>query len=246
MAIHPDGPAPYAPAPAVLGVIDGFRNRGLATPFTVAVLERAGVSSSLAPRTLQALKQLDLIDDDGNPTAALSDLAKAGSEEFVQRLAAVVRGAYEDVFQFTEPRDDPPEKVRDAFRHYKPRGQQERMVTLFLGLCEAAGIIENVPKRKSGPSPTRKAPRAQTPQTVRVGQVVETNTAQPIRAEGGAPTSAPPSGQHPFIRGLLQTLPDVGAAWPSADREKWTAAAMAVFDLMYVLPPDDREGGESH
>src|ERR1700693_349909 len=124
MPIEPDGQAPYAPTGRVITILEGYRNRGLQTPFTLDVLMRAGITEPLAPRTLRSLKALDLIDDDGQPTAAFEQLRKASSEEYKARLAAVIHAAYAEVFQYTDPATDPPEKVRDAFRHYQPVGQQ--------------------------------------------------------------------------------------------------------------------------
>jgi len=246
MAIQTDGPAPYAPPTAVLGVINGYRDRGLATPFTLSVLQRAGVSESLAPRTLQAFKLLDLVDDQGNPTPAFIDLGKAGSAEFPERLAAILRAAYEEVFQFVEPRDDPSEKVRDAFRVYKPRGQQERMVTLFLGLCEVAGLVDARPqkarpqRKASGSNGSQRAPRATASDKA---QREEKPLPRSPVTEDFHPSPPPASGQHPFIRGLIQELPPAGTEWSEAKREKWAKAALAAFHVIYELPPEEREGG---
>lgn len=38
---------------------------------------------------------------------------------------------------------------------------------------------------------------------------------------------------HPFIQGLLQTLPKRGAEWKAADRAKWLQTAANIFDLIY-------------
>ena len=40
-------------------------------------------------------------------------------------------------------------------------------------------------------------------------------------------------GHHPFIEGLLQTLPPEGSQWSGADRAKWLRLAAGAFDMIY-------------
>jgi hypothetical protein len=247
MPIIADGQAPYAPPATVLSIVEGFRDRGLQTPFTLEVLTRAGVSESLAPRTLQALKLLDLVDADGEPTQQFTDLAKAPQDEFGARLTTILRAVYQDVFKFVNLEADDYQRVRDAFRHYKPRGQQERMVTLFLHLCHEAGLTHEILK------PPRTAKGSSSGQSTRARQPKKKPAApaSPSRSAGTTPQAEtefiasphPSSGQHPLIRGLIQSLPEAGSEWPQRERNAWVKAALANFDLVYELPPQDREGG---
>ncbi len=39
---------------------------------------------------------------------------------------------------------------------------------------------------------------------------------------------------HPFIQGLLQTLPKPDTVWPEAEREKWLTTAKQIFGLIYI------------
>lgn len=248
MPITADGQAPYAPPAAVLSIIEGFRNRGLQTPFTLDVLTRAGVSESLGPRTLQSLKLLDLIDTDGQPTQQFTDLAKAPQSEFPDRLAAVLHAVYQDVFKFVNLDEDDYQRVRDAFRHYKPRGQQERMVTLFLHLCHEAGLTEEVLKpprvAKSTGNPTRRSRQPRAKKSKAASTAGAESVAPPKTDAEFRASPAPSSGQHPLIRGLIQSLPEAGSEWPQRARNAWVKAALANFDLVYELPPGDREGGD--
>jgi hypothetical protein len=43
---------------------------------------------------------------------------------------------------------------------------------------------------------------------------------------------------HPFVEGLVKTLPDAGTVWPDAGQQQWLDAAKAIFKLIY-LPPED-------
>lgn len=41
-------------------------------------------------------------------------------------------------------------------------------------------------------------------------------------------------GLHPFFQGLLDSLPEPGAAWPPPKREQWLETARNIFALLYV------------
>lgn len=72
-----------------------------------------------------------------------------------------------------------------------------------------------------------------------------------LPATGGTPLVTPPpadpkprdphkgdgggdgGGRHPYIEGLLKTLPTEGADWPTAERVKWLRTAAVLFDWIY-------------
>jgi hypothetical protein len=245
--IEQDGTAPYAPIGAVMTVIDAYRNRPVPTPITVEVAKRIGIPDSLTHRTVQALKLLDLLDGEGNPTTAFEDLRKAGEDEFRDRLAEVVRGAYADLFAYRDPTTDDPTKIVDAFRAYKPHSMRNQMARLFLGLCEEAGIITAKPqvsvqssgragktgRRQVDPAP-KKATLPKEPESV--GGRVAPQASVSTFAQSGA--------DHMAIRGLLQTLPPVGSVFSDAKRREWADAVLAAFALIYEREPQKSKGGE--
>ena len=139
MAVTQGKPAPYAPASAILALIERHRNKGLPVPVNADVLGRASISKSLIPRTLQAMQTLDLIDEDGKPTPILEGLRLAPETEFLHRMTEWLNAAYSDALTFVDPATDDEGRIRDAFRSYNPVGQQSRMVALFTGLFKAAG-----------------------------------------------------------------------------------------------------------
>jgi hypothetical protein len=228
MPIQTDGAAPYAPPHTITAVIEAYRNRGLATPFTVDVLVRAGVTESLAPRTLLSLKGLDLIDDDGNPTDQFEALRRArGEEEYKTRLQEWLRAVYADVLQFTDPATDDADRVAEAFRGYNPAGQRTRMVTLMLGMFEYAGLVSETPKRQ--PSPRR--PAAQRPK-----KASPPGSLQQRRREPPAPDV---EGLPPALVGLLKQIPRGSEGWTKARREEFLKAFAAVLD--FSVPVVDGE-----
>jgi hypothetical protein len=145
MAVTQDKPVPYAAPTSILEIVSRRRHRGLPNPINADVLGRASIPPSLIPRTLQALQTLDLIDEEGNPTPTFEAIRKAPEAEYKRSLEDWLKGAYAEVFAFVDPATDDEVRIRDAFRSYNPAGQQDRMVTLFQGLCVAAGLAPDKP-----------------------------------------------------------------------------------------------------
>ncbi|MCH8863298.1 MAG: DUF5343 domain-containing protein [Proteobacteria bacterium] len=216
MPVTADEPAPYAPPSIILSLIVRHRGHGLPFPVNSEVLGRAGVSESLIPRTLQALQALDLIDKDGKPTETFEGIRLAQKGEYKQRLGEWLYATYADVMSFVDPSKDDETKVRDAFRSYIPVGQQTRMVTLFLGLCAAAGLF---PEKPAQPRQSRPAP--------------------PTRAKRNAPKKLAKSGSSdipPPLAGLLASLPPEGQGWTQGQRDKFVNTFGAVLD--FCIPID--------
>lgn len=236
MTVRPDEPAPYAPTSAVLDIIDRFRNKGLTTPIDAEVLARVGVSESLIPRTLKSLQQLDLVAEDGRPTPQLEGLRKASTEEFKPRLAEVVKAVYADVFQFADPATDDETRVTDAFRVYRPVSMRPRMISLFMGLCEAAGIIPEGGRKQNA----AKSPRAPAKPRMEKRRASFAASANVRKMDGGGLIPPP-------LMGLLASLPDEATGWTQSHRDSFLKTFTAVLD--YVVPirenaGPDGEGGQ--
>lgn len=232
MPVTSDKPAPYAPSTAIMAVVERFRQRGLPTPVDAGVLARASISESLIPRTLYALQSLDLIDESGNPTDVLEGLRLAPEVEYKARLGEWLTGAYADALQFIDPATATEIEIRDAFRNYRPHGQLDRMVTLFIGLFRAAGIA---PEKASGGPPKKKVITLRMP--ARAATAVKPGN-KPKDSGGGAFTPK----QHnfdgalpPALAGLLASLPTHGEGWTKADRDAFMTTFAVVLD--FVFPP---------
>ncbi|WP_375204698.1 DUF5343 domain-containing protein [Hyphococcus sp.] len=226
MPVTSDQPGPYAPASAILELVTRHRNKGLPSPVDGEVLGRAGISDSLIPRTLQALRTLDLIDEDGNPTAVLEGIRMAREDEYQERLKEWLTSAYADVLQYVDPANATDSDIRDAFRSYKPIGQQPRMVTLFSGLFRAAGVGPDKPvpsSRKSG------------------GPASEQKSKSKFKLKRKKKDPETPSGAAfsnnelpPVLSGLLASLPKDGKTWTVAERDAFLKTFSAVLDFCYT------------
>ena len=233
MAVTQDKPAPYAPAATILGLVDRYRERGLPKPITGEVLARAGVSDSLVPRTLYALQVLDLLDEGGDPTQIFDAIRLASESEYQQRLQEWLNTSYADVLSFVDPQTDDETKIRDAFRSYKPIGQQSRMVTLFLGLCAAAGMAAE----RATKSRQSRAPKEQQRTPLKTTQNPTRRRRQPKTQDGISSADMPAP-----IAGLLFSLPSQEQGWTKGQRDKFLETFGAVLDFCFPIVENKAEG----
>jgi len=236
--IQPDGEAPYNSAPATVAVIERFRAGTLQTPVTLDVLRRAGVHESLVRRTHKALRLLELIDENGQPTEQFKVLAKVRPDEYKDAFAGYLRSVYKDVFTYTDPADGDTAAITNAFWGYKPPGQRETMVRLFLGLCEYAGLIPEQKRERPAPSP-RKPKDATTATRSRKrgdqgGEQQQQPPPPPEHKEQPPPTPpAPPvplDGIDPALVVWFQKIPQSGSPWAKDEKERWFTALRAMVD----------------
>lgn len=233
---------PYAPASAILTVIRRYRDRGLPEPITTKTLHQVQVSEGNAPRTLQALKLLNLIDDDGNVTDAFERVRQVSTAEYPAALADIIQNAYHSIFTIIDPAQDDFTAVEDAFRYYEPKGQRQRMVKLFLSLCDEAGLIPedkredmqlNSPqanRRQSAQPSSKRVRRTQSPKSAQQPKrdaqqddVASAKEKPPFKADEGMP-------DYPAITVLMQQLPKDGR-WTNRRRGLWIQAMVSAVDL---------------
>jgi len=223
MAVTVERPGPYTSPKVVVDLVQRHRSRGLPNPIDPETLGRVGVSESLIPRTLQSLVALDLIEENGRITDTFEGLRLAPEAEFQGKVKEWLDAAYADVLQFADPATDGETAVRDAFRSYKPVGQQDRMVSLFLRLYEMAGVgtakaDEPRPRLRPVTAVARVREVAKAPKVSTLHAALSSGT----RATAGAQAGAIP----PAILGLLQSLPLDGKGW-SAERQEGFLTAFA-------------------
>lgn len=237
MPVTLDQPAPYAPASAILELIDRHRNKGLPGTVDTDVLLRAGISDSLVPRTLQALKTLDLLTEEGRPSETFEGLRLASTGEYQKKLSEWLQAAYADALAYIDPASDDETAIRDAFRKYIPTGQQARMVTLFTGLFTAAGIIPA--KGKSTAEPKRSSNAKIQPKTK--PRQTAARHAAPTISSPVQPSPSPHGSANvsPAIAGLLATLPSDGGYWTQQRRDQFITTLSAVLDYTFKIgePP---------
>jgi hypothetical protein len=232
MPLTAEGSAPYAPPATVVEILKRFRDRGLQTPITTDVLMRAGVPETLAQRVLQTLKGLEFLDEGGEPSPTFAQLQRAPENEYRQGLADMLKATYAEVYQFADPAEDGMDRLRDAFRPFNPRGQQERMITLFLGLCEYVGadVSAAMQDKRAVSEGGAQRQRSQTPRKA-TGSTTKSTATKKTKDHSPPPPPPLSDGLPPALLGLLQQIPKAGAGWTEQRRGEFLAAFGAVLDF---------------
>jgi hypothetical protein len=157
---------PYAPPATVLQVIHHYEQRELPETVTDTQLGQIGVKPSVLVSVKQALVFLNLLREDNTTTDNFKALRFANDEERQRLFRDLVTGAYAEVVAVVTNLETASRgQLFNAFRPYSPASQHDRMITLFLALCQEAGIkIAQAPRQystQSSPRPAQAAKKAE-------------------------------------------------------------------------------------
>lgn len=232
MIMNMEKGAPYAPFGCVIAVIKRLRERGLPETITRQEITRVGVSEGNASRTLQALKFLKLVDEDGYRSQMFDRLGRVPTSEYAEVFGEIIKEAYRDVFTIVDPAEATDIEINDAFRHYQPQAQRGRMVTLFIALCQEVGLVAGGPpatRKRTRAALTGKPSVASYPVNLRKPQIETSHTLETTGSLNGNPTGTGP--QYTLLQGLLQQLPS-NQKWTQERRDRWLQAFTANIDLL--------------
>lgn len=240
MAINAPGRrAPYAPPATVLHVIHHFQQREVPDILTDTILGQIGVKDSVMLIVKQALMFLNLTREDGTTTDNFRALRYATDEDRPKLFRDLLTAAYSDVFAIRDPETATRPELLNAFRPFSPASQHDRMITLFLALCQEAGYkVAQTPRQppQQGPRPPR---LAATPKGAQQ-QNRDADGAEPQHRQ--TPPSTPP--------GLLFGVSDSDIAKLTEDEfaEVWAALGKVARARTRGVEPSaqpEQEGGDA-
>lgn len=247
--------APYAPKDNVLVVIRRIRDGGrLPDPLTTEGLTHVGIPEGNTTRTMQAIKFLNLIGDDGERLPAFESLRLASTQEYPRVLADILRAAYHEVFTLLEPATASNVEFVDAFKAYTPDAQRSRMVTLFVGLCREAELIEGGPvETRSRPTRSKRTggSKEQAAKSTRLQPGLQGFETEQLPVSYQSPVTVPTrivdtSGIDESYVIFLEALKKLPAnqMWTSKQRDKWLKGIEGIVGMCIEIV-DEAESSSS-
>jgi Family of unknown function (DUF5343) len=235
MTMNMEKGAPYAPFGCVIIIIKRLRERGLPETITRQEITRVGVSEGNASRTLQALKFLKLVDDDGHRSQTFDRLGRVSTSEYAEVFGEIIKEAYRDVFTIVDPAEATDVEINDAFRHYQPQAQRGRMVTLFIALCKEVGLVSGGPPETRQRARTVRAHKFSVASHLATSHKPQTETSYILEV---AETLNGDIAGIRLLQGLLQQLPS-NQKWTQGRRDRWLRAFTASIDLLIIIESED-------
>ncbi len=194
----------------------------------------SNLPGSTQSQLLAGMRSLGLIDGSGYPSDTLKRMvANPGEREAI--IGDLVRSHYAPALD-NLGLNATQAQLEEVFSSWGVTGSTRRKAIAFF---IAAAKFAEVPI-----SPHFKTPRVQSSAKRTTRARRDTGFPASPAPDDFKESPPPSSGFHPFIQGLLDTLPEVGTEWPAQKRKDWTEAASRIFNIIYELPPDENEGGD--
>lgn len=219
---------PYIPFRTFLTFLEELKVNGLPPQIDRSVLTR--FSGGTASQLLGGIKSLGLVNERNQPTPALVSIVDHyQTDEFKQSLRNLLEWAYPYVFELNL-QTATPAMFADAFKKNVDAREDvlRKCRTFFLHACRDAGV-ELGQRLLNGSVPRTGAISAKRKKPAKLKQPDE--IISPIidqKKDNGSGGNL-----HPFIEGLLKTLPAPETEWSSSDQAKWLQTAASIFGLIY-------------
>jgi hypothetical protein len=222
--------SPYASIGNMLVVLAKIRKGWIPNQVDNGEMARIGITASTTSRVLAALQYFELVNEDGKPTDTWKAIATSTTNDYPKVLEGILRNAYPSIFELhPNPADATDIEIANAFIKSEPLNQRDRMVSLFRGLCQEAGLIAGDPLTRER-KPAQKQINQKTPP--KNGERPEAET--PKFKVSSPPEKMPASlVWYNDLGTLMSRLPNPeNAHWTKNEKDRWLAALQAMLDLL--------------
>ena len=192
------------------------------------------VSGAFRLKTATA-KIFDLVDKDGRSAFRLTQLGRRlvseGSETDARAEAFLAVPLYKEIYDQYRGHNLPPAKALE--REMRNLGvsskQTDKARQAFERSARQAGYFDAGENRLVRPRSNTTSPKAEDTPSQEANKQTGSKTDQVTERAGNGGDA----GLHPFIQGLLQTLPEPDTVWSVEGRAAWLETAANCFTLMY-------------
>jgi len=199
-------------------------------------------------------KIFDLVDKEGKSSIKLTELGRqivSPDTERAARAEAFMRvPLYAAIFDKYKGHLLPPAKAleREMLSLGVSSKQTDKARQAFERSARQANFFESGEDRLVRPRTDLPTKRIDVDDSDHSGSGAEIEKQDAGKSGGGGSGG----GLHPFIEGLLRTLPEPETAWSTADQAKWLQTAASIFGLIYrgdgqpisvTLPSASKENG---
>lgn len=215
---------PYGSFVTLNNLIDRMAEEG-GVPGRIDRSYLSNLPGSVQSTTMHALKSLDLVNDDLEPTTALVELVDRPDER-KGLLAGLIREKYAPQLALG-PRATT-NQLEESFR--QSAGIQGSTLRKVIAFFIAAARYAEVPI-----SPLFKTPKVTTSGERRTRRNDQNPPLNPAPDPTPPATPLPAAMKHELIAGLIRELPAPGTVFPEDKQEAWFAIAKATFRLIYKI-----------
>jgi len=234
---------PYGPFAHLEAFLERIRARNLPGVVDTDFLNLVQIPRDRQGLLREALEFLNLVDEEGAPTAVLRRYAGTTEEEAQGVLQEALRSAYASDFEQIDPTKDSQAEMRNWFQRYEPRSATAKMVTFYLGACRQAGIeVQDPPRERkiqAGQTTRSKSRRRQASTTSRAGS----SSAKTADSPRSSQTGLEPQSVSPIDAGVLVsvTSDDIAELDEKDFAEVWNALGKVVRRRAQRAQQDDRD-----
>jgi hypothetical protein len=230
--------APYSRPGAVLTTLRRNRERGVPEPVNAGSLERIGLTTATVPHVLQALRYLGLITKEGERAEVFERMQRVGTEdEYRTLLYEQLRIAYKPVFDVVDPVSASHTDLDNAFRLYDPPAMRDRMVTLFIALCQEAGLVPSDTSKSRTRASTSNRPRTENKARKPSSKGQQEQQGGSEYDDGFTTSRDESAADYSLLAALFRKLPKSGT-WTESEYERWMRAFEVNLSLSVEILPD--------